>query len=492
MFPVLYEINTRCWLAELTAQSGHPVSLGNVPDQQFNLWQKLGFTHIWLMGAWTTGPLARGEALSHPSLRQSYSEVLPGWTEVDVSGSPYAIADYTIAPLLGGEEGLKSFREKLHGYGLKLVLDFVPNHVGVDHPWVGRRPELFVQSPMQTPETFAQETSSGKVWLAHGKDPYFAAWTDTAQLDYRRAETQAAMIELLHSLAKRCDGVRCDMAMLVLSDVFARTWERFPLANQPPQAEFWQTAIRAIKSAQTGFLFLAEAYWGLEGHLLGLGFDYTYDKTLYDGLSARDAGGVYHHLVECRPELIEEGAHFLENHDEPRIASLLSPAEHAAAALVVLGLPGMRFLHEGQLSGAKRRVPVQLRRRLSEPPQPEIAAIYDRLLTTLPRTAVGSGKWELLRPSAAWPENPTAQNLVVVQWEANAPEFDLVVVNLAPHPSQCYVSLTVPGLESHEWLMKDLLGDALYERPGKTLKSRGLYLDLPAHGAQLFHLRPKP
>src|SRR5262249_34048735 len=155
---------------------------------------------------------------------------------------------------------------------------------------------------------------SGKVWLAHGKDPYFAAWTDTAQLDYRRAETHAAMIELLHSLAKRCDGLRCDMAMLVLSDVFARTWERFPLASHPPPAEFWQDAIHGIKSVHAGFLFLAEAYWGLESHLLGLGFDYTYDKTLYDGLVARDAGRVYHHLVETRPELISEGAHFLENH----------------------------------------------------------------------------------------------------------------------------------------------------------------------------------
>jgi len=491
MFPVLYEINTRCWLPELADECGHRVTLANVTDHEFERWQRLGFTHIWLMGAWSTGPLARAQALAHPSLRQSYSEALPGWAEADVTGSPYAIADYRIAESLGGEEDLKTFREKLRSYGMKLVLDFVPNHVGLDHLWLMHRPELFVQTPANAPETFAQETSAGKVWLAHGKDPYFAAWTDTAQLDYRLASTQAAMIELLHSLAERCDGLRCDMAMLVLRDVFARTWERFPVAGAPASTEFWQAAIPAIKSANGGFLFLAESYWGLEGRLLGLGFDYAYDKTLYDALIARDAGRVHRHLLESPRELVTRSAHFLENHDEPRIASLLSVDEHRAAALLVLGLPGMRFLHQGQLSGARRRVPVQLRHFLQEPAQAEIVALYEQLLTALPQTAVGSGRWELLRPRAAWPENPTAQNLVVVQWEANAPEFDLVVVNLAPHPSQCSVSLTVPGLESHDWLMKDLLGEALYERAGKALKSRGLYLDLPSHGAQLFHFRPR-
>ena len=491
MFPVLYEINTRCWLRGLADECGHRVTLGNVPDPLFEQWRRLGFTHIWLMGAWSSGPLARAQALTHASLQQSYSEALPGWAEADVAGSPYAIADYRIAESLGGEEELKAFREKLRSYGMKLVLDFVPNHLGVDHPWLRLRPELFVQSPAPMPETFAQETSAGKVWLAHGKDPYFAAWTDTAQLDYRRANTQAAMIELLHSLAERCDGLRCDMAMLLLSDVFARTWERFPIATAPTPAEFWQTAIPAIKSANPGFLFLAESYWGLESRLLGLGFDYTYDKTLYDGLMARDAGRVQRHLLESPLELLAKSAHFLENHDEPTIASLFSLDEHRAAALLVLGLPGMRFLHQGQLSGARRRVPVQLRRFPQEPAQAEIENLYEQLLTTLPRTVVGNGTGELLRPRAAWPENPTAQNFIVVQWQGEAPEFDLVAVNLAPQPSQCYVQLTAAGLEAHDWSMKNLLGDERYERTGEALRSRGLYLDLPSHGAQLFHFRPQ-
>src|SRR5712671_2557123 len=284
MFPLLYEINTRCWLRDLSDDSGRSITLANVPPEQFERWRRYGFTHIWLMGAWSTGPLARAQALAHLSLRQSYSEAVPDWAEADVVGSPYAIADYHISKTLGGDEGLEQFRDKLHGYGMKLVLDFVPNHLGVDHSWLSLQPEMFVQSPTLAPETFAQKTSAGTFWLAHGKDPYFSAWTDTVQLDYRHEKTQAAMIALLQSLAERCDGLRCDMAMLLLSDVFRKTWERFPFLGSASAVEFWQAAIPSIKSIHRDFLFLAEAYWGLESRLLELGFDFTYDKTLYDRL----------------------------------------------------------------------------------------------------------------------------------------------------------------------------------------------------------------
>jgi hypothetical protein len=488
--PLLYEINTRCWLRALAEKSGTPVTLANVPDAEFATWHKLGFSHIWLMGVWTTGPLARAEALTHSELRKAYDQVLPGWTEADVPGSPYAIGDYTVPSALGGEAGLQIFRERLRRYGLKLVLDFVPNHLGIDHPWVKERPELFVQSPTQVPGTFMQSTPTGPLWLAHGKDPYFPAWSDAAQVDYRRQATREGMTQLLQSVASRCDGVRCDMAMLLLNDVFAKTWERLPTTAQPPVEEFWPGAISAVKKAQPGFTFLAEAYWGLEPRLQALGFDYTYDKTLYDRVVFRDAGGVQRHLLGMGPQAVAASAHFLENHDEPRIAGILSPEEHRAAALLILGLPGLRFLYDGQLCGTRTRIPVQLARRPLEPCQAEVKAIYEQWLTLLPSTAVGRGQGALLKPDPAWPDNPTAQNYIIVQWQSQGPEFDLVVVNLAPHRSQCCTRLAVPGLVEHEWSMKDLAGTEQYRRPGAELQSRGLYLDLPAHGTQVFHFQP--
>src|ERR1039458_9933598 len=150
----------------------------------------------------------------------------------------------------------------------------------------------------------------------------------------------------------------------------------------------------------------------------------------------------------------------------------------------------MRFLYDGQLSGARIKVPVQLARRSAEPSQAEMADLYAQLLMTLPGTAGGQGKGQLSKPRAAWPLNPIVHNFVIVQWQKQAPEFDLVAVNLAPHRSQCYAPLSLEHLATHNWSMKDLLGQEHYKRSGDDLQNQGLYLDLPAHGAQLFHFEP--
>jgi len=442
------------------------------------------------MGVWTSGPRARQQALAQPQQRRLYAQVLPGWQADDVAGSPYAIGDYQVPAALGGEAGLAQFRNALHACGLKLLLDFVPNHLGLDHRWLTERPDLFVQSPTPRPGTFRQQTRLGPRWLAHGKDPHFFPWTDTVQLDYRRPDARAAMTGLLESVAHRCDGARCDMAMLLLKDVFSRTWAQFPAPDTAPGSEFWADAIAAVKQTNPDFLFLAEAYWGLEPRLQELGFDYTYDKVLYDKLIARDAAGAQRHLLGLPPQGLAAGAHFLENHDEPRAASLLSPAEQGAAALLILGLPGMRFLHQGQLSGARIHLPVQLLRWPPEPKPAAIQALYERLLTTLPATSVGRGQGELLLPRPAWPDNPTAQNFILAQWQAQPPEFDLVAVNLAPHPSQCYVPLNPPGLAARQWRLVDLFSGEHFLRDGPDLHRQGLYLDLPAHGTSLLHAQP--
>jgi len=490
LHPLLYEINTRCWLAELSQAAGRAITLADIPAAEFANWQRLGFTHIWLMGVWTTGPRSRAEALKSADLRRGYDEILPGWKEKDVAGSPYSIAAYEVARELGGEAGLAQFRADLFRRGIKLLLDFVPNHLGLDHPWLSEKPELFVQSAGPQDGVFAQQTKSGPRWIANGKDPYFPAWTDVAQLDYRRVDTRAAMQDLLLSVAARCDGVRCDMAMLLLNEVFARTWQHLPSSKSPVSGEFWDVAIRAVKQAHPGFLFLAEVYWDLEAGMQSLGFDYTYDKHLYDDLMWSRSVAAQSRLLGLRPEFVAACAHFLENHDEPRVATRLDFEVHRSAALVMLGLPGMRFLHEGQLTGARFKIPVQLARRPIEPPQPDLVKMYEHLLATLKASAVGQGEGRLLGPRQAWPNNPSGQDFILVFWPAQLPAFELVVVNLAPHRSQCYAPLSVDGLAEHHWSIRDLLGAERYTRVGSDLAQQGFYLDLPPRGAQLFRFEP--
>ena len=486
-YPVLYEINTRCWLRDLSEARGQPVTLADVPDSEFRQWQCLGFSFIWLMGVWTTGPRSRTQALQHEDLRRAYFAALPDWTEQDVGGSPYAIAAYEVDPQLGGQKGLAQFRRKLQAAGLKLVLDFVPNHLGLDHPWVKDRPALFVHLPNPGPDAFSQQTSSGTFNLAYGRDPYCSPWTDTVQLDYRRPDTRAAMLGLLQSVVELCDGVRCDMAMLVLKDVFARTWQCSICKEATGSSEFWADAILTVRQKHPGFQFLAEVYWGIEDQLQALGFDYTYDKELYDALVARDSVKAGRHLRGLTSNRLRASAHFLENHDEPRVASGLELSPHRAAALVILGLPGMRFLHEGQLSGFKRRLPVQLVRRCKEPPNPQVSQMYEQLLSSLQDSAVGQGTAELLVPGKAWEGNPTDQDFVLVQWTSLAGSFDLVVVNLSPHQAQCYAPVHLPAEPPDHWSVTDLLGPERYLRTTDDLRTRGMYLDVEGYATKIFH-----
>jgi glycosidase len=490
--PLLYEVNARHWVAALRRKSGSASvpDLGGVPESQLEALADMGITHLWLMGVWPTGPKSRAEALQHADLRREYGNALPDWSDADVLGSPYAVAALEVSPLLGGDAALARLRERLAKYYIRIILDFVPNHLGLDHAWVRTHPEYFVGQSEPFPDAFEVDTASGRRFLAHGKDPYFPGWTDTVQLDYRRPETREAMAGLLEGIAQKCDGVRCDMAMLLLEDVIRRTWHHVPADFEPARGEFWQAAIGRVKAGRPDFLFLAEAYWDLEGRLCELGFDYAYDKRLYDFVA-------HDRPWEMQPHLLGLGAanaqraHFLENHDEPRIAGSIGLELHRAAAVLALGLPGMRFLHEGQLEGARRFARVQLARRAEEPLDAEVARLYAELLPAFRQSAVGRGECVLLTPRRAWEENPTSQCINIVQWQTadGAGECDLVVVNLAPHRAQCLVTLTAHGLAGRQWTLADRIGDERWQRDGAELATKGLYLDLEARGVRLFALR---
>ena len=485
--PLLYEVNARHWLADLSQTHGAPVDLASVPEVELERLQGRGFTHLWLMGVWPTGAKSRAQAVEHAGLRKSYDEALPGWTDADIIGSPYAVEDVQVAARLGGDAALATLRGRLAERGIRLLLDFVPNHLGLDHQWVQDRPDLFVGQRESFSDSFAVHTAAGTRFLAHGKDPYFPGWTDTVQLDYRRDETRQAMTQLLLSIAEKCDGVRCDMAMLLLSDVFRSTWQHVPKEGAQATGEFWEHAIAEVKALHPGFIFLAEAYWGLEGRLCDLGFDFAYDKTLYDRLLHHHLDGVQAHLRGLGSHN-QRRAHFLENHDEPRLAGLAPLELQRTAAALCLGLPGMRFFHEGQLEGVRRFARVQLARRATEPVDLAVKTLYDALFAAFAGGAVGCGEGCVLDPAPAWEGNASARFFTVVQWQRpdDRRHFNLVVVNLAPHRAQCRVRLTARGLEDGLWTLEDRLGTEHWERDGLEMGRDGLFLDVGPMSAQLF------
>jgi hypothetical protein len=398
---LLLQVPARPWLARLECAAGRPLGFADVPDAELDAIRARGFDGIWLMGVWTTGPRARRLALSSQPLQQAYESLLPDWEPADVGGSPYSIAAYEPLAERGGRASLARLRARLRERGLGLVLDFVPNHLGIDHAWLDDHPDRLVRGSArllarEPGNWFVHTTSDGEDRVfAHGRDPHFAGWTDTVQVDLRRRGARRALAEILRDVASLADGLRCDVAMLPLADVFARTWG----PPDPSEAgDFWTEAVSLARDAHPELVLFAEVYWGLGPRLLALGFDWVYDKDLLDALVGGDLAAVGAHVA--RPSAEHAGrVRFLENHDERRAPEALGSRDRAAAT-VAYGLPGVRFFQSGQAEGWTRQVPVQLRRAPDEPVDEARREFYEGLFRFLQDDVVHRGAWSPLLANA--------------------------------------------------------------------------------------------
>lgn len=495
--PLLYQVNTRVLLGELGRALGRPATLDDLRDAMLDDIAERGFHWLWPLGVWRTGAAAVAISRQDVRVRAAVREALPDAAEADITGSPFAIVAYEARSEWGGPAALARLRDRARARGLRLLLDFVPNHVAPDHPWVDEHPEYLIAG---TPEDAEREPlhyvrvgppCDNRVF-ALGRDPYFPGWPDTLQLNYGHAGLRRAMLAELARVAEACDGVRCDMAMLLLPDVFERTWGRRQApadGSAPACGSFWAEAIASTRRQQANFVFVAEAYWDLEWRLQREGFDFTYDKRLYDRLRAGSGAAVRAHLL-ADADYQRRSVRFLENHDEPRAAAVFPQARHLAAAVVTYLVPGLRMFHEGQLEGRVSHVSMHVGRRRQEPPVAAIASFYERLLAVLRRDEPHAGAFVLHACRPAWDGNSSFSELVAFSWTHAGAKL-LVAVNLADRASQGLVELGWADRAGDVVVLADTLSQARYERHGRELLDRGLYLDMPAWAYHVFDCRAK-
>ena len=278
--------------------------------------------------------------------------------------------------------------------GLRLILDFVPNHMAPDHPWVAEHPDFFVAGTEEQlaaqPQNYRRlETAGGSRILAYGRDPYFDGWPDTLQLNYGNPALQEAMLGELQRIAGQCDGVRCDMAMLVLPEVFETDVGDFrvPLLagghggcprSRSRASSSWPRSTGTSSGRSSSRASTTPTTSGST----------TASCTALRVLSASTSSPG----LDFQDHL----ARFLENHDEPRAAATFAPDVHRAAAVITFLTPGLRFFHQGQREGKRVRIPIHLGRGPAEPPDAAIAAFYDGLLACLKDPAFRDGQWQLL------------------------------------------------------------------------------------------------
>ncbi|HHO76881.1 MAG TPA: hypothetical protein ENN05_10705 [Deltaproteobacteria bacterium] len=486
--PALLEVNMITCLEDLKREYGEQTTWSSIPDEYWTRLAGKGYSLLWLMGIWERSPGSRMCALSEQGLLREYGHALPGWNKADVAGSPYAVHAYNPDSAFGTEKDLAALKKNLNNAGIGLILDFVPNHLALDHPWTLSNPNFFVRAAKEehekNPHMFIT-TQNGDI-LAHGKDPYFPPWKDTVQINYFMPEARKAMIDILMEIARHADGVRCDMAMLVLNSVFEKTWGCLLEEKSRPEREFWSEAIQKVKEHHPDFIFIAEAYWDLEWKLQQLGFDYTYDKKLYDLVLNAFPGQIHDHL-KAGHDYQRRSVRFIENHDEPRAAAAFGRKKSMAAAVVAATVPGMHLFHEGQDLGTSRRLPVQLKRRLQENPDHEIQVFYDTLLNYINHGLMHSGRWELMNPAPAWEENLTYHNLLSWVWHQEN-MFRLIVINYSEEHSQGRVYLPKNLIQEDTMVFHECLTDAFYARKASDLIRYGLYLDLYPWQTHLFEI----
>jgi len=489
--PIIYEINTWVWLTQLSGEYDRPITLANVPAEALEDLAAWGFDAVWLMGVWHRGRATRMSALNY---LHEYRPALPDITEADVPGSAFAICDYQVEERLGGRAGLAIFREQLRGHGIKLILDFVPNHVASDHRWLVEQPEYFVNGTREDLKSdpvsfFSFLNGAGEqLAVARGRDPYFPAWIDTAQLNAFHPGLRRAVIDTLIDIGDQCDGVRCDMAMLTTNDIFAETWNGY--VGEAPAADFWPKIIPAVREIHPQMLFMAEVYWDLEHELQSQGFDYTYDKRMYDRLVNSEAGAIKAHL---RADLsyMQANIRFIENHDELRAMESLGEDRQRPAAALICTLPGATLLHQGQIEGRRIKLPVQINRGADELAHPMLERFYRRLLGEVNKSIYHDGTWRMLEPRQTSPADFSHQNLIVYTWR-EAGDSRIVVVNLSGEWSRATIHLDEwQDLAGGRWLLFDALSETYARHSGEALLERGLQLESPPYGAHIFRFDPE-
>jgi hypothetical protein len=401
----------------------------------------------------------------------------------------------------------------------------VPNHTGLDHPWLLEHPEYYVNgtkiwfkkargeffkihNPAEADDTVglvdttAKEASATaekttekekaareEIIIAHGRDPYFPGWIDTAQLNAFSQGYRQAAVRTLREIAAMADGVRCDMAMLVMNDIFSRTWGWLGL-NQPPKEDFWPYVIPRVKEQHPDFLFIAETYWNMEFPLLEQGFDYTYDKTMYDRLLEGNTSAIFTHL-SADGDFLRKQMRFIENHDEKRANDTLGLERSRAAAVLICTTPGATLLHDGQFTGRIIKLPVHITRQPYEFEYHHLKNFYMRLLREAGDDIYQYGEWTLFNTYKGCDGCIGAYNLIAYGWRHEG-DLRLIILNFSGQWSQGMIDLHHWGenLSHSTWRLTDVLHQTYRVAEGVDIVDNGLMADMNPYEAVIYHFTP--
>jgi len=447
----LYLINTRLWIKELRHKYGQSLTIDTIPEKEWSPLLKK-YDTFWFMGIYVPSPASQDHAKKYVD---QYRYALPNInSNIDIVASPFAIPDYIPNPeIVGNWFKWDKMLEKLHSHGKKVVIDFVPNHTGLDHSWAKTHPEYYIQgseSQYHSSPNFYYPVIDHKGnthYLAHGKDPNYPEWSDTLQLNIANPIVQEEMGKIMLQLVDHADGIRCDMAMLVNPSTFLRTWgwaltdqQKDFLCHNP----FWEKQLKLVKAKADSlgkrFDIAGEIYWDKEE--LGKIFDGMYDNYLYQQFLEVSSGKNPQKLREHIKYLVKRQNNgqpyrswlYVENHDEERGLKKFGGLSKTFAVLAGIIPDSVFMVNQGQEKGSRIRPPMQIGRFPKERVDSSVSKFYKTLFDLKNSRLFQQGDWDM---ATIYTENPN-----IIALEVRSPDkkiCSVVCVNSGNYKAQCSV-----------------------------------------------------
>ena len=423
---VMIAKNIYVWLDQISKKHQQTIQrLDQIPESELEQLSRWGFTGLWLIGIWERSPASQ-------RIKQ-----LRGNPEAVASA--YSLFEYSIARDLGGEEAYKLLSQRAQRFGIRLASDMVPNHMGIDSPWVLIHPDWFIsvdESPFPSytfngpnlswdervgiyiEDHYYNNTDAAVVfkrvdhwtgsvkYIYHGNDGTSMPWNDTAQLNYLIPEVREAVIQTILQVARRFPIIRFDAAMTLAKRHYQRLWFPEPGSGGdiPSRAEhsmtqaefnavfpneFWREVVDRIAQEVPDTLLLAEAFWLMEGYFVRtLGMHRVYNSAFMNML--RDEKNQEYRLVlkntlEFDPEILKRYVNFMNNPDERTAVDQFGKGDKYFGICTMLAtLPGLPMFGHGQIEGFTEKYGMEYRRAYwDERADPELIARHERQIFPL-------------------------------------------------------------------------------------------------------------
>jgi glycosidase len=423
---VLIAKSTYVWLAQMSRQYGRAITrLDEIPDEELATLARRGLNTLWLIGVWERSRASRTIKL------------LCG--NADAVASAYSLFDYTIAEDLGGEAAYTNLRDRAYRHGIRLASDMVPNHMGIDSPWVIEHPEWFISRPeppypvysfngpdlsrdtrveIKIEDHYYEESDAAVVfrrrdlqsgetrYIYHGNDGTSFPWNDTAQLDYLNPAVREQVIQTILHVARLFPVIRFDAAMTLAKRHFHRLWFPGPGTsgaipsraeygmnqsefNQAMPHEFWREVVDRVAAEVPGTLLLAEAFWLMEGYFVRtLGMHRVYNSAFMVMLRDEDNAkyrSVIKNTLEFDPDIMKRYVNFMSNPDERTAIDQFGKGDKCfGVATMMATLPGLPMFGHGQIEGFTEKYGMEYQRpRYDENADPWMIERHEREIAPL-------------------------------------------------------------------------------------------------------------